>query len=45
MINNHKEALKLLFGSLRKTYEISSKIADNDLRRDSLKKIEGNYRV
>lgn len=35
----YKSALKLLFKSWNKTFELSSKILDEQLRRNSLKKL------
>lgn len=44
-MSEYKGLIKLLFGSWSKTHELSTRIIDEQLRRNNLKRIEGNYRV
>lgn len=44
-MTEYKQLLKTLFNSYTKTHELSSRIVDPQLRRNHIKKNEGNYRV
>lgn len=44
-MSDYKQLVKIMFNSWTKTHELSARIVDAQIRRNNIKRLEGNYRV